>query len=225
MASRNRVYQEYQLALPPVVSKRTYRELNLLEHIEHENRRLHLVTRRSLLEEMIYFVTKLLATDLDRLLTSRPLKKHIQYFLYQSLRGLKYVDSVGVVVHRKPSIILTNENCDLKTRLPDDRLCLQPVPRAPEIMRTWPKYDVAVDVRSTGCIFAAHRRHRADGEVMTSDKHADKLDEVDDTRGRPAMLNDMFQKDDMSATFDRCRQARSRCFVGEQREVIIFPTI
>ncbi|KAH9159768.1 kinase-like domain-containing protein, partial [Lactarius sanguifluus] len=71
-----------------------------------------------------YFVTELLGTDLHRLLTSRPLEKQfIQYFLYQILRGLKYVHSAGVV-HR-----------DL-------------------IMLTWQKYDVAVDIWSTGCIFA-----------------------------------------------------------------------
>lgn len=47
-----------------------------------------------------YFVTELLGTDLHRLLQSRPLEKQfIQYFLYQILRGLKYVHSAGVI-HR-----------------------------------------------------------------------------------------------------------------------------
>lgn len=55
--------------------------------------------------EDIYFVTELLGTDLHRLLTSRPLEKQfIQYFLYQILRGLKYVHSAGVV-HRDLVII------------------------------------------------------------------------------------------------------------------------
>lgn len=45
-------------------------------------------------------MTELLGTDLHRLLQSRPLEKQfIQYFLYQILRGLKYVHSAGVI-HR-----------------------------------------------------------------------------------------------------------------------------
>lgn len=129
-----------------------------------------------------YFVTELLGTDLHRLLTSRPLEKQfIQYFLYQILvrptqthcdrgetyklqRGLKYVHSAGVV-HRdlKPSNILINENCDLKicdfglARIQDPQMTgyvSTRYYRAPEIMLTWQKYDVEVDIWSAGCIFA-----------------------------------------------------------------------
>ncbi len=128
-------------------------------------------------------MTELLGTDLHRLLTSRPLEKQfIQYFLYQimvrfcgqraspeladmcSQRGLKYVHSAGVV-HRdlKPSNILVNENCDLKicdfglARIQDPQMTgyvSTRYYRAPEIMLTWQKYDVEVDVWSAGCIFA-----------------------------------------------------------------------
>ena len=99
----------------PVLAKRTYRELKLLKHIRHENIICLSDIFISPLEDL-YFVTELLGTDLHRLLTSRPLEKQfVQYFLYQILRGLKYVHSAGVV-HRdlKPSNILINENCDLK---------------------------------------------------------------------------------------------------------------
>ncbi|KAF4462958.1 hypothetical protein FALBO_10216, partial [Fusarium albosuccineum] len=111
------------------------------------------------------FVTELLGTDLHRLLTSRPLEKQfIQYFLYQIMRGLKYVHSAGVV-HRdlKPSNILVNENCDLKicdfglARIQDPQMTgyvSTRYYRAPEIMLTWQKYDVEVDIWSAGCIFA-----------------------------------------------------------------------
>ncbi|KAG5293300.1 mitogen-activated protein kinase [Histoplasma capsulatum G186AR] len=148
----------------PVLAKRTYRELKLLKHLRHEN----IISLSDIFIsplEDIYFVTELLGTDLHRLLTSRPLEKQfIQYFLYQILRGLKYVHSAGVV-HRdlKPSNILINENCDLKicdfglARIQDPQMTgyvSTRYYRAPEIMLTWQKYDVEVDVWSAGCIFA-----------------------------------------------------------------------
>ncbi|KAL2121525.1 hypothetical protein VTJ04DRAFT_5552 [Mycothermus thermophilus] len=148
----------------PVLAKRTYRELKLLKHLRHEN----IISLNDIFIsplEDIYFVTELLGTDLHRLLTSRPLESQfIQYFLYQIMRGLKYVHSAGVV-HRdlKPSNILVNENCDLKicdfglARIQDPQMTgyvSTRYYRAPEIMLTWQKYDVEVDIWSAGCIFA-----------------------------------------------------------------------
>lgn len=148
----------------PILAKRTYRELKLLKHMRHENVISLFDIFISPVED-IYFVTELLGTDLHRLLTSRPLEKQfIQYFLYQILRGLKYIHSAGVV-HRdlKPSNILVNENCDLKIcdfglARPTDPQMTGYVStryyRAPEIMLTWQKYDEAVDIWSVGCILA-----------------------------------------------------------------------
>ncbi|KAJ3328160.1 MAPK protein hog1 [Blyttiomyces sp. JEL0837] len=148
----------------PVLAKRTFRELKLLKHLRHEN----IISLSDIFIsplEDIYFVTELLGTDLHRLLTSRPLEKQfVQYFLYQILRGLKFVHSAGVV-HRdlKPSNILVNENCDLKicdfglARVTESQMTgyvSTRYYRAPEIMLTWQKYDEAVDIWSVGCIFA-----------------------------------------------------------------------
>jgi p38 MAP kinase len=69
------------------------------------------------------------------------------------------------VVHRdlKPSNILVNENCDLKicdfglARIQDPQMTgyvSTRYYRAPEIMLTWQKYDIEVDIWSAGCIFA-----------------------------------------------------------------------
>lgn len=57
-------------------------------------------------------------TDLYKLLKSQQLSNdHICYFLYQILRGLKYIHSANVL-HRdlKPSNLLINTTCDLKVR-------------------------------------------------------------------------------------------------------------
>ncbi|KAJ2641291.1 MAPK protein hog1 [Coemansia sp. RSA 1694] len=147
-----------------VLAKRTYRELKLLKDLQHEN----IISMSDVFvspKEDIYFVTELLGTDLYRLRQSRPLEKQfIQYFLYQILRGLKYVHSAGVI-HRdlKPSNIVINENCDLRicdfglARIQDPQMTgyvSTRYYRAPEIMLTWQKYDVAVDIWSAGCILA-----------------------------------------------------------------------
>jgi len=56
-------------------------------------------------------------TDLEGIIRSeQPLTDdHTQFFLYQILRGLKYMHSAGIL-HRdlKPRKLLVNSNCDLK---------------------------------------------------------------------------------------------------------------
>lgn len=97
------------------------------------------------------------------LVTSLP-RATVILTLFPFQRGLKYVHSAGVV-HRdlKPSNILVNENCDLKicdfglARIQDPQMTgyvSTRYYRAPEIMLTWQKYDVEVDIWSAGCIFA-----------------------------------------------------------------------
>ena len=56
-------------------------------------------------------------TDLHKIIYSKNelTDEHIQYFIYQLLKGLKYIHSAHVI-HRdlKPSNLLLNGNCDLK---------------------------------------------------------------------------------------------------------------
>ncbi|KAF3003326.1 MAPK protein hog1 [Penicillium rubens] len=175
-----------------VLSKRTYRELKLLKHLRHEN----IISLSDIFIsplEDIYFMTDLLGTDLHRLMTSRPLQEQfIQYFLYQIFRGLKYVHSAGVV-HRdlKPGNILINENCDLKicdfglARAQDPRMTgyvSTRYYRAPEIMLTWQKYDVEVDIWSAGCIFA----EMLEGKPLFPGKdHVNQFSIITDLLGTP----------------------------------------
>ena len=64
----------------------------------------------------LYIVTDLMETDLSRIIESpQPLTvSHVKYFVYQMLRGLKFLHSAKIL-HRdlKPQNILVNSNCEL----------------------------------------------------------------------------------------------------------------
>lgn len=89
----------------------------------------------------------------------------LQYFLYQILRGLKYIHSANVL-HRdlKPSNLLLNANCDLKicdfglARVTSETDFMTEYVvtrwyRAPELLLNSSDYTTAIDVWSVGCIF------------------------------------------------------------------------
>ena len=65
----------------------------------------------------LMMVTDYMESDLhDVIRMNKPLsKEHIQFFMYQLLRGLKFLHSAGVI-HRdiKPQNIIVNSSCDLK---------------------------------------------------------------------------------------------------------------
>eukprot|EP01135_Chromosphaera_perkinsii_P001291 Nk52_evm18s164 gene=Nk52_evmTU18s164 len=156
-------------------SKRTLREIKLLRHFRHENvLYIEDIFKPPNYEDFedVYIVSELMDTDLHQIIGSpQPLTDdHCQYFLYQILRGLKYIHSSNVL-HRdlKPSNLLLNGNCDLKIcDFGLARLAKQDEThagfmteyvatrwyRAPEIMLSWKEYTKAIDMWSVGCIFA-----------------------------------------------------------------------
>lgn len=156
-----------------VDAKRILREIKLLRHFKHEN----IVALRDLIGpiegepfEDIYMILDFMETDLHKIIYSKNelTDEHIQYFIYQLLKGLKYIHSAHVI-HRdlKPSNLLLNGNCDLKIcdfglargvkEEVDYELTEYVVTRwyrAPEVMCSCQEYDHKIDVWSTGCILA-----------------------------------------------------------------------
>lgn len=159
--------------------QRTLREIRILTRFKHEN----IVDIKNIICDPtgrdIYIVQCLMETDLHRIINRRDELTgcHRAYFLYQILRGLKYIHSANVL-HRdlKPGNLLINQNCDLK--ICDFGLARVADPlrdhtgqlteyvatrwyRAPEIMLNSRGYSKAIDIWSVGCILAEMLQRRA----------------------------------------------------------------
>ncbi|KAH6777541.1 MAP kinase 4 [Perilla frutescens var. hirtella] len=152
-------------------AKRTLREIKILRHMDHPN----IISIKDIIRPQkkeafndVYIVYELMDTDLHKIIGSdQPLTDdHCQYFMYQLLRGLKYVHSANVL-HRdlKPSNLFLNANCDLKigdfglarTTSETNFMTEYVVTRwyrAPELLLNCSKYTAAIDVWSVGCILA-----------------------------------------------------------------------
>ncbi|XP_061689617.1 STKc_p38 domain-containing protein isoform X4 [Syngnathoides biaculeatus] len=150
-------------------TKRSYRELRLLRHIDHENVicLLDVFTPDSSVEKFqtFYMVMPFVAQDLGHIMKKRRLTDRIiTYLFYQLLRGLKYIHSAGII-HRdlKPGNLAVNENCELKildfglARQTESEMTGYVVTRwyrAPEVIFNWMHYSQTVDVWSAACILA-----------------------------------------------------------------------
>ncbi|KAG8974968.1 hypothetical protein FRC05_006645 [Tulasnella sp. 425] len=169
-----RVFEKKELA------KRALREIVLLRHFNHHENITGLIDMDLLSPDFneIYLFMEPMEADLHQIIRSGQnlTNAHIQYFLYQILRGCKYIHSANVV-HRdlKPGNLLVNADCELKicdlglsraferSTMPNEgeesvshmtEYVATRWYRAPEIMLSFKRYGPAIDVWSIGCILA-----------------------------------------------------------------------
>ncbi|XP_048355199.1 mitogen-activated protein kinase 11 isoform X2 [Sphaerodactylus townsendi] len=185
-------------------ARRTYRELRLLKHMKHENviGLLDVFTPAVSIEDFneVYLVTNLMGADLNNIVKCQKLTDdHIQFLIYQLLRGLKYIHSAGII-HRdlKPSNLAVNEDCELRildfglARHTDSEMTGYVVTRwyrAPEVILNWMHYTQTVDIWSVGCIMAEMITGRP---LFKGNDHLDQLTEIMKVTGTPTQ--DFVQK-------------------------------
>uniref|UniRef100_A0A8C6UX44 Mitogen-activated protein kinase n=1 Tax=Neogobius melanostomus TaxID=47308 RepID=A0A8C6UX44_9GOBI len=144
--------------------QRTLREIKILLRFKHENIiGINDIIRTPSIDLMkdVYIVQDLMETDLYKLLKTQHLSNdHICYFLYQILRGLKYIHSANVL-HRdlKPSNLLLNTTCDLKG------------------------YTKSIDIWSVGCILAEMLSNRP---IFPGKHYLDQLNHILGILGSPS---------------------------------------
>ncbi|KAL5163562.1 Mitogen-activated protein kinase 16 [Glycine soja] len=155
---------------------RILREIKLLRLLHHpdivEIKHILLPPSRREFKD-IYVVFELMESDLHQVIKANDdlTPEHYQFFLYQLLRGLKYIHTANVF-HRdlKPKNILANADCKLKIcDFGLARVAFNDTPtaifwtdyvatrwyRAPELCGSFfSKYTPAIDIWSIGCIFA-----------------------------------------------------------------------
>ena len=187
-----------------VFAQRTLRELKIMRLLQHENvLSVKSILRPNSLEEFkeLYITSDLMETDLSTIIKSKQAltDEHIQFFLYQILRGLKYQHSCGIL-HRdlKPRNLLVNSNCDLKicdfglARANTDSLMTPNAQltdyiatrwyRAPEVILSWQQYTAAIDVWSVGCILAEMIRRKP---LMPAQNSAEQMKMIVNLTGSP----------------------------------------
>jgi serine/threonine protein kinase len=187
--------------------RRILREVKILKHFRYHDNivgLLDLIPPKSFEEfKDVYIVMELMDSNLKQLINSRQhlTDQNIQYFLYQILRGLKYVHSASVL-HRdiKPSNILLNADMDVKLCdfglsrgidfETDPKMSTAYVAtrwyRAPELLLVWDKASKALDLWSVGCIFAEMLKPPSDRRALFPGKDTlNQLDIIMDVCGTP----------------------------------------
>ncbi|TBU30640.1 kinase-like protein [Dichomitus squalens] len=183
------------------LAKRVLREITLLRHFAHENITGLIDVDCSTDLSEIYIFMEPMEADLHQIIKSGQAltNEHVQYFMYQVLRGMKYIHSASVV-HRdlKPGNLLVNADCELKicdfglargfNSAPDENPTLMTEYvatrwyRAPEIMLVYKAYNTAIDVWSIGCIMA----ELMTGKPLFKGKdYVDQLNKILDIVGTP----------------------------------------
>ncbi|XP_073048497.1 mitogen-activated protein kinase 9-like [Primulina eburnea] len=183
---------------------RILREIKLLRLLRHPDivviKHVMLPPSRREFQD-IYVIFELMESDLHQVIKANDdlTPEHYQFFLYQLLRGLKYIHAANVF-HRdlKPKNILVNADCKLKIcDFGLARVSFNDAPsaifwtdyvatrwyRAPELCGSFfSKYTPAIDIWSIGCIFA----EMINGKPLFPGKNVvHQLDLITDLLGSP----------------------------------------
>ncbi|KAM0043592.1 putative mitogen-activated protein kinase CMGC-MAPK family [Helianthus debilis subsp. tardiflorus] len=205
---------------------RILREIKLLRLLKHpdivEIRHIMLPPSRREFKD-IYVVFELMESDLHQVIKANDdlTPEHHQFFLYQLLRGLKYIHTANVF-HRdlKPKNILANSDCKLKIcDFGLARVSFNDAPstifwtdyvatrwyRAPELCGSFfSKYTPGVDIWSIGCIFAEMLLRKP---LFPGKNVVHQLDLMTDLLGTPC-----------SESITRIRNEKARRYLSNMRK-------
>ncbi|XVF09490.1 hypothetical protein REPUB_Repub07fG0097600 [Reevesia pubescens] len=210
---------------------RILREIKLLRLLRHpdivEIKHIMLPPSRREFRD-IYVVFELMESDLHQVIKANDdlTPEHYQFFLYQLLRGLKYIHTANIF-HRdlKPKNILANADCKLKIcDFGLARVSFNDAPsaifwtdyvatrwyRAPELCGSFfSKYTPAIDIWSIGCIFA----EMLTGKPLFPGKNVvHQLDLMTDILGTPPV-----------ESISRIRNEKARRYLSSMRRKIPVP--
>ncbi|KAL5222574.1 hypothetical protein ABZP36_027287 [Zizania latifolia] len=205
---------------------RILREIKLLRLLRHPDivKIKHIMLPPSRREfRDIYIIFELMESDLHQVIKANDdlTPEHHQFFLYQLLRGMKYIHTANVF-HRdlKPKNILANADC--KVKICDfglARVSFDDTPsaifwtdyvatrwyRAPELCGSFfSKYTPAIDIWSVGCIFA----EMLTGKPLFPGKNVvHQLDLMTDMLGTPS-----------AETISRIRNEKARRYLESMKK-------